>query len=688
MEKLVHTGYGNGKTNFPIKVYVTYETSQSISANSSTITCGMYVTTPGGTYTIGPWSDFNGSYVGTKSLTFDGAIPNFSGTHTLTSGKQFTVTHNPDGTGSATIYWHWGVNSSWGRVQNPSGSFTITLPTIPRQATIATAPNFNDEQNPTITYSNLAGNSVTTLQACIASTDGKTIHVPYRDISKTGTSYTFSLTSTERTTLRNATPNSNTLKVKFYVKTIIGDETYYSALDKTLTITNAKPTLSPVVEDRGSVSTTLTGDSSKIIRYYNNVYAATGAAALKGATIKSQKITCGNAVINAASGTFYYTDTATVSFSVTDSRGNTTTKTVTKTLIPYVNLTCNISRNRPNTSGNMTVQCSGSYYNGSFGAVANTLTVQYRYKVSGGTYGSWTAMTATKSGNTYTATASLTGLDYKTKYVFQTRAIDKISTSGVNSVEYSVKTTPIFDWAENEFAFYVPTKFDGKEQNVAQYRSDGTNYDDPDTTTYPLILTNHVNGPFAGEFFHIQTFFYGNAKTGNRIQLATGYVKNLIYNRYYYNNAWTQWRLIAGVMMITVRPSSRYTLSGDAWVNITLNCDTAANDSSYGLLTTSGGGIKIGKGISRVKVSGSISFYNYAGTGEITLSIYKNTSFVMKTIGQVTVSNQIFTLTTNSIQISVTEGDVIYLKIYKSTANDMTIINDYQATSLTVEVTA
>ena len=686
MEKLVHTGYAEGKSSLPIKVYVTYTTTQNVSNNTSTITCGMYVTSPSSSYDIGPWTDYNGSYVGTKSLTFSGTIPNFAGTRTLASGKQFTVNHNPDGTGSATIYWHWGVNSAWGKVQNPSGSFTITLPTIPRQATLTAAPNFNDEQNPTITYSNLAGNNVTTLQACVASADGKTIYVPYRDISKTGTSYTFSLTSTERTSLRNATPNSNTLKVNFYVKTIIGETTYYSSLTKTLTITNANPTLSPVVEDRGSVSTTLTGDKNKIIKNYNNVYAATGAVALKGATIKSQKITCGGTVINAASGTFYYADTATVSFEVTDSRGNKTTKTVTKTLIPYVILTCNISDNRPDTTGNMTVKCSGNYYNGSFGAVTNTLTVEYRYKVKGGSYGEWTAMSATKSGNTYTATKTLTGLDYKTSYVFQTRAIDKIYVDGINSVEYSVKTTPIFDWGENDFAFNVPVKFDGKEINVSQYRTDGANHEDPNTTTYPLILTSHENAPMTGNFFFIQTFFYSSrSSSGNRSQIAIGYTSNKRFGRYCYNGTWSNWGVIADTAMMTVMPSARYTVSGDAWVNITLNCDYTKTNTSNGLLTTSGGGIRIGKNVNTVKISGRIAYHNYASTGEVNLSIYKNTTQVVHAYGY-SVSGYINSNVSNPIGISVTEGDVIYLKIYKNTDKDLTIINDLASTSLTVEV--
>ena len=130
--KLVHTGYGNGNTSWPIRLYVYYKISQSsqnIADNSSTVTVGMYIDAG---CTIGAWPD-NGSYVGTTSLKFDKDIPaNTKGVLWLAENKSFTVKHSEDGTGEATIYWKWGVNSSWGGCVLPSGSFKITLPTIAR----------------------------------------------------------------------------------------------------------------------------------------------------------------------------------------------------------------------------------------------------------------------------------------------------------------------------------------------------------------------------------------------------------------------------------------------------------------------------------------------------------------------------------------------------------------------------
>jgi hypothetical protein len=372
---------------------------------------------------------------------------------TLASGTK-NVYHNADGskTFSYSFSQEIAITYSGTTIGTKSGSGTGTLNTIPRQATVTAAPNFNDEENPTITYSNPAGTAVTSLQACIASKDGTTIYVPYRDISKAGTSYTFNLTTAERNALRNATPNNNTLAVKFYVHTVIGGNTLRSSLEKTLTIINNKPTLNPTVKDAGTASTVLTGDANKIIKGHNYISVSSGGAALKGATIQSQKITCGKEVINGASGSFTNVDSASFVFSITDSRGNTTTQTVNKTLIPYVKLTCNLNA-RATVDGKITLNVKGNYFNGSFGATANTLNIQYRYKENNGTYGSWINATATLSNNTYTANATITGLDYRKAYVVQAKAKDQIYDLTTN--EKRVRAIPLYDWGENDFQFNV-----------------------------------------------------------------------------------------------------------------------------------------------------------------------------------------------------------------------------------------
>lgn len=122
-------------------------------------------------------------------------------------------------------------------------------------------------------------------------------------------------------------------------------------------------------------------------------------------------------------------------------------------------MTCTLNASAATTSGVATLKISGNYFNGNFGAADNTLTVQYRYKVKDGSYTAWTSATATATGNKYDITATVSGLNYLNAYTFQARAIDKLMT--VTSNEQTRKTTPIFDWSEDDFNFNVNTKVGG-----------------------------------------------------------------------------------------------------------------------------------------------------------------------------------------------------------------------------------
>lgn len=442
-EQLVKTGYAGGNSSYPIRLYVTYSTSQDVSSNTSTITCGMYVTTPASYYDIGPWGDFNGSYVGTSSLTFDGSIPNFAGTRTLVSGKTFTVNHNSDGTGSATIYWHWGVNSPWGGFENPSGSFTISLPTIPRASSVS-CTTANIGSNATISISRASSSFTHTLTYSFGSLTG-TIAT-----KTSGASVNFALPTTFYSQIPNAQSGCGTIYCDTYNgSTLIGSS---SCTFTARCIESAcKPTISGTAVDTNATTIALTGSNAKFVKYYSKASVSSSASARNSATLKSQKITCGSKSISSTSGTINGVDSGTFAFSATDSRGYTTTQTLNKTLINYVKLTCVMAAQAASTSGVAKINVSGNYWDGNFGAVANTLTIQYRYKTNDGSYSAWTDATSTvsKSNNAYSTVISISGLNYLNSYTFQARAVDKLAT--VVSNAQSTKTKPVFDWGENDF---------------------------------------------------------------------------------------------------------------------------------------------------------------------------------------------------------------------------------------------
>lgn len=178
-------------------------------------------------------------------------------------------------------------------------SGTWTLDDIPRQANITSAPNFTDLENPTIQYSNPAGNSVTSLQACISLTQA-TDDIKYRDISKTGTSYTFNLTDAERNLLRNNT-TSGSRKVHFFIRTIIGSNTFYASKEITLTIeetADTKPTVSMVTTlDNGSLPSQFNG---LYIQGKSKLQVELSAAPKYNATIKSYYATLDGKTYNSA----------------------------------------------------------------------------------------------------------------------------------------------------------------------------------------------------------------------------------------------------------------------------------------------------------------------------------------------------------------------------------------------------
>ena len=240
------------------------------------------------------------------------------------------IYHNADGSKSFSASATGGI---YAYARNVSGSGSWALDAIPRAATISSAPNFTDEDNPTISYSNPAGSVVDALYAGIYGADGSTEYAAYRSIPETGTSYTFELTDEERDALIKACTTAKSMTVRFYLRTVLGGTNYNKYVEKTLTIANATPTLSPTVKDSNATTKALTGDESKFIKGHSSAAYTIGASAKKQAIIKSQKVTCGDKSATAASGTLAEVEGAEFTFSVTDSRGNTATKKLTKTLI-------------------------------------------------------------------------------------------------------------------------------------------------------------------------------------------------------------------------------------------------------------------------------------------------------------------------------------------------------------------
>lgn len=342
---------------------------------------------------------------------------------------------------------------------------SITLNNISMNAFVSSAPNFTDEENPTIKYVNRAGSSATMLQACI-SFDGSKDDIPYRDISKTKSSYTFELTDEEREILQLGTlSGSDSRPIYFYIRSTVNGKTTTNKMEKTLTIVNANPTMDePAVIDMNDDTFALTGDRNTFIKGYSTAACQTHARPQKCATVVHYKFVNGAqaeerdedlcALPNVESDTF--------ELSATDNRGLTTTKTVTVSMIDYFKPSCNqevtIEKTQAETGAQIKIVAKGEWSSHHFGVVHNSLKVGYRYKANNEEYSEWNDTEYVTDDNDYRITFTIPDLDYEATYTVQTRAYDLLNT--VETAEYPIKLIPVFDWSDEDFRFNVPVRFE------------------------------------------------------------------------------------------------------------------------------------------------------------------------------------------------------------------------------------
>lgn len=430
--------------------------SNGTKKNSSDVTAELQIRKPNEATTTGTWK---GSFtVGAETVSISKYLA-IGGEWVTIETINTTVSHAANGNGSC--YFNAVVNGPSGTTvsgSKTSGSTTVTLDKIARFATIISGEDFNDEGNPTITYSNPAGAAVTRLQACISIT-GENADVPYRDIPINGKSYTFNLTESERNTLQNAAANTSTLPVKLCIRSTIDGVNDSDSVTVTMRVVNAAPDVEFSVRDTNDTTIALTGEPRRLIALYSVAQVTINATPKKCATIPADgiKVTHGNVVLTGNGVLDPVTDNG-ITYAVTDSRGYKTAGGLLDPVVPYIDPKVAVGRDIPDGNGNMTLVATGKAFQGSFGAQENAVTIRYRYRTSSGSYPAWKAFDdVVWDGNNFTATAKITGLDYTQKYIFQAAVEDSLHAyPGVISKSVGVTAVPVFDWSESDFRFRVP----------------------------------------------------------------------------------------------------------------------------------------------------------------------------------------------------------------------------------------
>lgn len=363
---------------------------QNAAGNYSDVTV-KHTLVIGSAYSLNIASRTNTCSVGGVSQGYTSGAVNQKGGSVLLGTTVHMVAHNADGTKTAQLTDTFNINATIDgvKVGSITASGSISLDKIARNATIVTANDFTDETDPTLTYSNpsgfacdvaleFAGGSITRSGA----------------ISGAGGSYTMRLTDSERTTLRNASRNSPTLKVTYSLKTTIDGTACYSRAERKMNVVDAAPELGAVsYEDTNSATVAVTGDKSRIIRNHSTLAVKVPAAtAKKGATIASYAIAFGGVTKTVKAAGSVSLGAVDVSYSqaltvtATDSRGFTASRSVQVTVDDYSVPTAVIGLHRLNNfepTTYVTAHARCSHLNGKNAA---TITAMFK-KASDSSYG-------------------------------------------------------------------------------------------------------------------------------------------------------------------------------------------------------------------------------------------------------------------------------------------------------------
>lgn len=340
--------------------------------------------------------------------------------------KSITVSHNADGTGSVTLSAEWdcGFTSSY-TPRHLALSETVTLTTIPRASSVS-ASGDTLGQAVAITISRASSSFTHILYYSCGSISWAKI------ASDVDTSYSW----TPPVSLAAQAPNASAVVLSVIVETYNGS-TYIgmSSVQMTLAVpSSVVPTLSVATSDPTKVSATYGG----YVQLRSKIKVDLTASGAQGSTIKAYSIKLGDIyAVAAASGTTDYLPTAgalTLTCTVTDSRGRTTTKTQTIKVLAYSKPTISdIAAARCNSDG--TANRMGDYgkvtFSGAITALSNTNTAAYAVQYREVGAGTWSNAGSTEAGNYAPSGAYVVfGADKSKRYEVRVVATDAFEAIG------------------------------------------------------------------------------------------------------------------------------------------------------------------------------------------------------------------------------------------------------------------
>ena len=395
------------------------------------------------------WKYVNSSYMEVDGTGYSGGKVQAygGGATTLLSGSKTLWT---DGAGNRS-FGAYAQGAIYTSGVNTTGSGSWSMDNIPMYGNITnTSGNFNDSNyNPWIEFSNPAGGA-TQVWFELPNLTGATRYAQRNDI---GSRYTWTLTEAEMNSIRSAMANVNSTTVRYKFANHAGSWVE-RAWDATISIINANPTFTNFTySDTNATTVAITGNNQYLIQGYSTLQAkvpvANKAVALKSATmvkylysvagLSSEKTWSNTVDVNNDIGVLTSGTNQTLTITARDSRNKETAVSETVNIVPYTAPVVNASAVRVNNfeaTTNIHIEGVVSMLDVS-GVKKNTVNstsgVQYRYRESGGTWGSWTNRASSLNTTTgvVTTTDFTLSLDNTKEYDFEFKVTDKLTSSTV-----------------------------------------------------------------------------------------------------------------------------------------------------------------------------------------------------------------------------------------------------------------
>ncbi len=402
---------------------------------------------------------------GSATVTLDKIARYGTSNQSLKSKTETSITMNWSSNSTVDYIWYSSNNgSSWTGVDvadGTSGTYTISGLSANTTYNIKTRCRRKDSQLSTdstslsvTTYNYPYITKVETTNLTIANSQKLTLYNPLsRSVTirmnkdnasgtqlysgtTTGTSITFTPTAS---TLYASIPNSQSGNCVY--SAIYGSVTRTTSVQKyTINNSNCTPTFTAFTyKDNNSTTSGITGNNQLQIQNKSSLVVTASTATAKN----SAKITKYTATINGKSyeststtiniGTISKSGTLSLVVKAVDSRGLATSITKNITVVAYTPPSYTVSVIRKNNYEEETTYkiTSGKYDLLTIsGSNKNAIqTAQYRYKESGGNYGSWTSlMPLAQNTANFTYSKLIGNLDNTKTFVFQTQIIDKLTT--------------------------------------------------------------------------------------------------------------------------------------------------------------------------------------------------------------------------------------------------------------------